>query len=78
MLDATIYVKALNHAAFTDKSDASITRLKHIIDYCRRQGLRLATTPDGGLTVERDGMNPYALNILIDGREVGAQIRSKP
>ncbi len=68
MLDATIYVKALNHAAFTDKSDASLERLKRIIDYCRAHGLRLATVPDGGLTVERDGMEPSALHILIDGR----------
>jgi hypothetical protein len=67
MLDATLYIAALNHAAFIDKSDASINRLKRIIDYCRAQGLRLATVPDGGLTVERDGMNPRSLHIAIDG-----------
>ena len=67
MLDATIYIAALNHAAFTDESDASPERLKRIIDYCRAHGLRLATVPDGGLTVERDGMNPNTLHIAIDG-----------
>lgn len=80
MLDATIYTRALNLAIENgraavahgdhEKAEAFIMQFCHIVNYCDTHGLALDTArwPDApGFLLKRNGYNPYALNILIDG-----------
>jgi hypothetical protein len=80
MLDATIYARASNLAveneraavAHRDEQNAErfIAQFCAILCYCCNHGLTLGSYfPDGTFTLRRNGMEPAALYILIDGQD---------
>jgi hypothetical protein len=80
MLDATMYARALNLAIENGRSaaahgdreraEAFVDQFYHILNYCAHQGLTLGSySLAGSFRLKRNGMTPYALNIVIDGSD---------
>lgn len=79
MLDASIYIQSINLDIQNMKAarchgdekkfNQFLTHCCQTLEYCSGRGLLLDVTPEGTLSLKRDGCTPSALRIIIDGQD---------